>query len=221
MKKLFILLLALLVSFSLLAESEEVAGDVSGNDLDPILRGLHLQFSGGLVGYVGKAGGDNAGSPIGSTLRLNFGYDIPVQDKVNIGIALSLGMVQFNAKENDADLEQNHKDSPWKEDYSPLVVGLDLDVTWMIDPRWEFGAIINVDYYALAKTYKKGKNAADEVAGKSATNSGNIGIGGGLIFERYTFARHFSVGASVEFNYIVDFDGMNIIVTPFMKYTFF
>ena len=69
MKKLFVLLMALLVSFSLLAESEEATGDVSGNDLDPILRGLHLQFAGGLVGYVGKAGGDNAGSPIGSTLR--------------------------------------------------------------------------------------------------------------------------------------------------------
>jgi len=216
MKKLFLLLMALLVSFSLLAESEEAAGDVSGNDLDPILRGLHLQFSGGLVGYVGKAGGDNAGSPIGSTLRLNFGYDIPVQDVVNIGIALSVGMLQFNAKENDADLEQNHKDSPWVEDYSPLAVGLDVDVTWMIDPRWEFGAIINFDYYALAKTYKKGSNALE-----NKTNNGNIAVGGGLIFERYTFARHFSVGASVEFNYIVDFDGMNIIFTPFMKYTFF
>jgi hypothetical protein len=216
MKKLFLLLMALLVSFSLLAESEEAAGDVSGNDLNPILRGLHLQFSGGLVGYVGKAGGDNAGSPIGSTLRLNFGYDIPVQDVVNIGIALSVGMLQFNAKENDADLEQNHKDSPWVEDYSPLTVGLDVDVTWMIDPRWEFGAIINFDYYALAKTYKKGSDALE-----NKTNNGNIAVGGGLIFERYTFARHFSIGASIEFNYIVDFDGMNIIFTPFMKYTFF
>lgn len=216
MKKLFVLLMALLVSFSLLAESEEVTGDVSGNDLDPILRGLHLQFSGGLVGFVGKAGGDNAGSPIGSTLRLNFGYDIPVQDKVNIGIALSVGMLQFNAKENDADLDQEHKDSPWVEDYNPLTVGLDFDVTWMIDPRWEFGVLVNFDYYALAKTYKKGSDALE---GK--TNSGNIAVGGGLIFERYTFARHFSVGASVEFNYIVDFDGMNIIFTPFMKYTFF
>ncbi len=216
MKKLFVLLMALLVSFSLLAESEEATGDVSGNDLDPILRGLHLQFSGGLVGFVGKAGGDNAGSPIGSTLRLNFGYDIPVQDKVNIGIALSVGMLQFNAKENDADLDQEHKDSPWVEDYNPLTVGLDFDVTWMIDPRWEFGVLVNFDYYALAKTYKKGSDALE---GK--TNSGNIAVGGGLIFERYTFARHFSVGASVEFNYIVDFDGMNIIFTPFMKYTFF
>lgn len=216
MKKLFVLLIAVLVSFSLFAASEEAQGDVSGNDLNPVLRGLHLQFAGGILAYVGKAGGDNAGSPIGSTLKLNFGYDIPVQDKVNIGIALSVGMLQFNAKENDADLEQNHKDSPWKEDYSPLAVGLDFDVTWMIDPRWEFGALINFDYYALAKTYKKGKTAAD----KSATNSGNIAVGGGLIFERYTFARHFSVGASVEFNYIVDFDGMNIMVTPFMKYTF-
>jgi hypothetical protein len=215
MKKLFVLLMALLVSFSLMAESEET-GDVSGNDLDPILRGLHLQFSGGLVGYVGKAGGDNAGSPIGSTLRLNLGYDIPVQDKVNIGIALSIGMLQFNAKENDADLDQNHKDSPWVEDYSPLTVGLDLDVTWMIDPRWEFGVLVNFDYYALAKTYQKGGNALND-----KTNNGNIAVGGGLIFERYTFARHFSVGASVEFNYVVDFDGMNIIFTPFMKYTFF
>lgn len=215
MKKLFLLLMALLVSFSLFAESEET-GDVSGNDLDPILRGLHLQFSGGLVGYVGKAGGDNAGSPIGSTLRLNFGYDIPVKDVVNIGIALSVGMLQFNAKENDADLDQNHKDSPWVEDYSPLAVGLDFDVTWMIDPRWEFGVLVNFDYYALAKTYQKGGNALND-----KTNNGNIAVGGGLIFERYTFARHFSVGASVEFNYIVDFDGMNIIFTPFMKYTFF
>jgi len=213
MKKLFLLLIAILVSFSLLAESEEAMGDVSGNDLNPILRGLHLQFSGGIVGFVGKAGGDNAGSPIGSTLRLNFGYDIPVKDVVNIGVALSVGMLQFNAKENDANLEQNHKDSPWAEDYNPLAVGLDLDVTWMIDPRWEFGALINFDYYALSKTYKKGST--------TETNSGNIAVGGGLIFERYTFARHFSVGASVEFNYIVDFDGMNIIVTPFMKYTFF
>ena len=216
MRKLFLLLMAVLVSFSLFAASEEATGDVSGNDLNPILRGLHLQLSGGLVGYVGKAGGDNAGSPIGSTLRLNFGYDIPVKDVVNIGIALSVGMLQFNAKENDADLEQNHKDSPWVEDYSPLTVGLDVDVTWMIDPRWEFGVLINFDYYALAKTYKSGQNALD----KDATNNGNIAVGGGLIFERYTFARHFSVGASVEFNYVVDFDGMNIIFTPFMKYTF-
>ena len=216
MKKLFVLLMALLVSFSLLAESE-ATGDVSGNDLNPILRGLHLQLSGGLVGYVGNAGGDNAGSPVGSTLRLNFGYDIPVKNVVNIGIALSVGMLQFNAKENDADLDQNHKNSPWFEDYSPLTAGLDLDVTWMIDPRWEFGVLVNFDYYALAKTYKSGKHAGD----KDATNNGNIAVGGGLIFERYTFARHFSVGASVEFNYIVDFDGMNIIFTPFMKYTFF
>lgn len=215
MKKLFVLLMALLVSFSLLAESEET-GDVSGNDLDPILRGLHLQFSGGIVGYVGKAGGDNAGSPLGSTLRLNFGYDIAVKEVVNIGIALSVGMLQFNAKENDADLDQNHKDSPWVEDYSPLAVGLDFDVTWIIDPRWEFGVLVNFDYYALAKTYQKGGNALND-----KTNNGNIAVGGGLIFERYTFARHFSVGASVEFNYIVDFDGMNIIFTPFMKYTFF
>ena len=215
MKKLFVLLMALLVSFSLLAESEET-GDVSGNDLDPILRGLHLQFSGGIVGYVGKAGGDNAGSPLGSTLRLNFGYDIAVKEVVNIGIALSVGMLQFNAKENDADLDQNHKDSPWFEDYSPLAVGLDFDVTWIIGPRWEFGVLVNFDYYALAKTYQKGGNALND-----KTNNGNIAVGGGLIFERYTFARHFSVGASVEFNYIVDFDGMNIIFTPFMKYTFF
>ena len=217
MKKLFLLLIALLVSFSLFAaESEEATGDVSGNDLNPILRGLHLQFSGGIVGYIGKAGGKNAGSPLGSTLRLNFGYDIQIKEAAAIGIALSVGMLQFNANENDADLDQKYKDSPWVEDFNPLTLGLDVDVTWMIDPRWEFGVLINFDYYALAKTYKSGSNAID---GK--TNSGNIAVGGGLIFERYTFARHFSVGASVEFNYILDFDRMNIIVTPFMKYTFF
>ena len=212
MKKICLLLVALLLSFSLFA-GEEATGDVSGNDLNPILRGLHLQFSGGILAYIGKAGGDNAGSPIGSTLRFNFGYDIPIKDAVNIGIALSVGMLQFNANENDAALDGKYKDSPWKEDYNPLTVGLDFDVTWMIDPRWEFGAIINFDYYALAKTYKSGST--------TKTNNGNIAVGGGLIFERYTFARHFSVGASVEFNYVVDFDGMNIIVTPFMKYTFF
>ena len=70
MKKLFVLLIAVLVSFSLFAASEEAQGDVSGNDLNPVLRGLHLQFAGGILAYVGKAGGDNAGSPIGSTLKL-------------------------------------------------------------------------------------------------------------------------------------------------------
>ena len=55
MKKLFLLLIALLVSFSLFAaESEEATGDVSGNDLNPILRGLHLQFSGGVVGLSAR-----------------------------------------------------------------------------------------------------------------------------------------------------------------------
>ncbi len=217
MKKGLLLILVLLFGFTLFAaESGEEVGDVSGNDLNPVIRGLHLQVSGGILAYVGKAGGDNAGSPIGSALRLNLGYDIPVKNVVNIGIGLSVGMLQFNANENDADLDQNYKNSPWYEDYNPLTVGLDFDVTWMINPRWEFGVLVNFDYYALAKTYKSGSDAAE---GK--TNNGNIAVGGGLIFEYYTFARHFSIGASAEFNYVVDFDGMNIIVTPFMKYSFF
>ncbi|HRZ79785.1 MAG TPA: hypothetical protein P5044_07245, partial [bacterium] len=101
---------------------------------------------------------------------------------------------------------------PWFEDYNPLTVGLEIDIDWMITKRWELGLLINFDYYALAKTYKSGS--------QTKTNEGNIAVGGGLVFEYYTISRHFSLGMSAEFNYVVDFDGMNIIVTPFMKYTF-
>ncbi|HQB10446.1 MAG TPA: hypothetical protein PLW37_11310, partial [bacterium] len=75
--------------------------------------------------------------------------------------------------------------------------------------------LINFDYYALAETYKAG-----QAGNKSKINDGNIAVGGGLLFEYYTYSRHFSLGLSAEFNYVVDFDGMNIIVTPFMKYSF-
>lgn len=212
MKKLFVIAI-LLLSFSLFAESEGDSGDVSGNDLNPVIRGFNFQLSGGILAYVGNAGGDNAGSPLGSAFKFNIGYDIPIKNAVNIGVALSVGMLQFNTNPNDIGLDSNYKDSPWVEDYSPLTVGLDLDVAWMITQRWELGLLINFDYYALAETYKAGNNGKKK-------NSGNIALGGGLIFEYYTFSRHFSLGMSAEFNYVLDFDGMNIMVTPFMKYSF-
>lgn len=214
MKKLLVAAAIFLLSFALLAETEDV-GDVSGNDLNPVIRGFNFQVSGGVLGYIGKAGGDNAGSPVGTAFRFNIGYDIPVKSVLNIGIAASVGMLQFNANPNDRSLNGDYPDSPWIEDYSPLTVGLDLEFAWMISDRWELGLLINFDYYALADTYKAGKAGDD-----TKKNSGNIAVGGGLIFEYYTFSRHFSLGMSAEYNYVIDFDGMNIIVTPFMKYSF-
>lgn len=211
MKKLLVIAI-LFLSFALFAESEESSTDVSGNDLNPVIRGFNFQLSGGILAYVGDAGGDNAGSPIGSAFKFNIGYDIPIKDSVNIGIAASIGMIQFNTQPNDGALLGDYPKSPWVEDYSPLTAGLEVDITWMITERWELGALINFDYYALAETYKSGSY--------TKKNSGNLAFGGGLLFEYYTFARHFSLGLSAEFNYVLDFDGMNIIVTPFMKYTF-
>ncbi len=208
MKKLFVIAI-LLLSFSLFAEAEPESGDVSGNDLNPVLRGFNFQLSGGILAYVGDAGGDNAGSPIGSAVKFNIGYDIDIKSAVNIGIGLSVGMLQYNANPKDV---FDYPKSPWFEDYNPLTVGLEIDIDWMITKRWELGLLINFDYYALAKTYKSGS--------QTKTNEGNIAVGGGLVFEYYTISRHFSLGMSAEFNYVVDFDGMNIIVTPFMKYTF-
>jgi len=208
MKKLFVIAI-LLLSFSLFAEAEEEMGDVSGNDLNPVLRGFNLQLSGGILAYVGDAGGDNAGSPIGSAVKFNIGYDIEIKEAVNIGIALSVGMLQYNANEKGL---FDYQKSPWFEDYNPLTIGLEVNVDWMITKRWELGLLINFDYLALAKTYAAGSS--------TKTNNGNVAIGGGLAFEYYTISRHFSLGLSAEFNYVVDFDGMNIIVTPFMKYTF-
>jgi len=212
MKKLLVIAI-LFLSFALFAaEQDEGGSDVSGNDLNPILRGFNFQLSGGILAYVGDAGGDNAGSPIGSAFKFNIGYDIPIKNAVNIGIAASIGMLQYNVQPNDGTgVLADYPKSPWVDDYSPLTVGLEVDVTWMINQRWELGALINFDYYALAETYD---------SGSLNKNSGNVAIGGGLIFEYYTFARHFSLGMSAEFNYVLNFEGMNIIVTPFMKYTF-
>jgi hypothetical protein len=214
MKKLFVILAILLLSFALVSEESET-GDVSGNDLNPVIRGFHFQVAGGILAYVGKAGGDNAGSPVGTAFKFNLGYDIPVKNVLNIGIAASIGMLQFNANPNDKVLDANYPDSPWVEDYSPLTVGLEVEFAWMITQRWELGLFINFDYYALAETYQAGKQGSDK-----NINKGNIAVGGGLIFEYYTYSRHFSLGMSAEYNYVVDFDGMNIIVTPFMKYSF-
>lgn len=213
MKKLFLILI-LLFSFAIFAEEEEEAtGDISGSDLNPVVRGLNFKLAGGILAYVGKAGGSNAASPIGTAFKFNMGYDFNINDAMVIGAALSIGKLQYNVRPNDADgLDQNYKDSPWYEHYSPLSVGLDIDLTWLINPRWEFGAVIGFDYYAFGKTYKSGST--------TKTNDGNIAVGGGLIFEYYTYTRRFSIGTSARFNYIIDFDGMSIMVTPFMKYSF-
>lgn len=215
MKKLFLIII-LLSSFLVFAQDgEEESGDISGSDLNPVVRGFHFKLAGGILAYVGKAG-DNAANPIGNVFKFNIGYDFNINDALVLGAGLSVGRLQYNVYPNDYEggqgLENKHTDSPWTEHYSPLTVGLDIDVTWLITQRWEFGAVIGFDYYALGETLKAGS--------KTKTNPGNIAIGGGLIFEYYTYARRFSLGTSARFNYIVDFDGMSIMVTPFMKYSF-
>jgi len=212
MKRLF-LILVLLLTFSVFAEESEETGDISGNDLNPVVRGFNFKLAGGILAYVGKAGGNNAANPIGNVFKFNAGYDFNINNALVIGAGISVGRLQYNVRPNDsAGLELNYVDSPWYEHYSPLTIGLDIDITWLINPRWEFGAVLGFDYYAFGKTYKSGS--------KTKTNDGNIAVGGGLIFEYYTYTRRFSIGASARFNYIIDFDGMSIMVTPFMKYSF-
>ena len=90
------------------------------------------------------------------------------------------------------------------------MVGLDISPTYCINDRWEVGGNISVDYYLNAKA--NNKNGEEK--------PGFLGIGFGADAEYYTFARHFSIGLSAEFNYIVDFDGFSVTVLPYLKYTF-
>lgn len=201
MKKLLAVLL--IVACSALWAEEE-AGDASGNDLDPVLKGLHSTMSGGIFAVVGGKAADYA-DPIGSVVNLSFGYDLQIVDAFSLGLSAKFGILQLNTV-------TTQSASPWYKtgDYAPIVVGADISPTYCIDERWEIGANVSIDYNMMAK--------AKDSSGKE--QSGFLVVGGGVDAEYYTYARHFSFGMMAEFNYIVNFDGFGVTVMPYLKYSF-
>ncbi len=203
MKKIVILIFLMLFSLSLTAKGIE--GDASGNDLKPVLRGFNLSLGGGAVSFIGNAG-DNA-AKVGSVFGMGIGYNLKITEDLDLGFSTKIGIMQV-----DADLkEDGNPSSPWKEDYAPLIPGADIYINYLLTSRFELGLNVSVDYMMNATTYKKDSNE---------TTDALISIGGGLNLEYYTYLRHFSVGLSTEFFYILDFDGMNVQVTPFIRCTF-
>lgn len=203
MKKIILLAILMAAFSAFAAETAETPGDPSGNDLNPIIRGLNLGMEGGIAGYIGKAGEHS--DKIASVFNLKIGYDFKI-GKVKIGPDLKIGIMQLNADQKEG--------SPFVEDYAPLVPGLDIPVTYLVTDRWEVGGNISADFYMLANAKEKVTDPEDK------TKNMFIGIGFGFYTEYYTYARHFSIGLSTEFNYIVGFEGMSVTVLPFIKYTF-
>lgn len=202
MKKLLVILLLLGASVLWAAEAEEeTVGDASGNDLEPVLKGLSSTMSGGMFVIFGNAA--DYSDPIGSVVNLAFGYDIQIVDAFSLGIHGKFGILQLNT---DSSLSV----SPWVEDYAPVLAGLSISPTYCINKRWEIGLDVGADFLLMGK--------AKDVDGKETDMF--IMIGAGIDAEYYTFARHFSIGMTVKFDYILSFDGMGLTVMPYMKYSF-
>lgn len=207
MKKI-ILLLSILISFALFAEETQVPGDASGKDLEPVLRGAYVDLSGGVVTYLGNAGGDNA-SLFGSLIGMTIGYDLQLADSLSIGAGFNIELMQLDTK--NATLGTKYDSSPWVDDYAPIIPGVDIDIQYIITKRFQLGLTIGFDYFMNAEAYKNDSNEKEDAF---------MGIGGGLILEYYTYSRHFSIGLATNFRYILDFDGMSVTATPFLKCTF-
>lgn len=204
MKKIIGILLVL-VSFSLFAKGAAPVGDSSGNDLNPVVRGFNIGMAGGIAAWVGKAGEHS--STIASMFQLKIGYDFVIKDVVRIGPVINLGIMQLDTDSHNL---TNHIDSPWVGDYAPLIPGLDIYITWLATKRFEFGGNVGFDAYL--------NNKALDSSGKETEVL--LGINVGLMVEYHTYMRNFSFGLTSEFSYLINFDGMNISVLPFIKVAF-
>lgn len=212
MKKVAILLAMLLMSFTLFAAEDEVLGDASGNDLQPIVRGINLSVFGGVVTMLGNGGGDNS-QLFGSVYGLAVGYD-HVFNKVGLGFDLAASKMLVDTKPYDQGGDDN---SPWVEDFSPFIVGLDVNCTYLITERLQLGLNVGFDYYLDMEVLDKDAKGSD-LDPKTVENT--MAAGGGLVLEYYTYSRFFSIGVTADFNYFLGIDAMAATVTPFMKYTF-
>jgi hypothetical protein len=200
------IVLVLFMFFTLALTAKDIEGDASGNDLNPILRGFNLNLNGGVVSFIGKAG-DNA-AKTGSVFGMGIGYNLKIAENMDLGFSANIGIMQIDADVRELGI---FPDSPWKEDYAPLIPGADIYFNYLLTSRFEIGMNLSLDYMMKAKVYKKNSIQTTDTL---------LSIGGGLNLEYYTYARHFSVGLKTEFFYILDFDGINIQVTPFVKYSF-
>ncbi len=202
MKKLLGVLL-LLVSFSLFAKEAPV-GDASGNDLNPVVRGFNVAMAGGIATWFGKAGSNS--DVVASMFQLKIGYDFVIKDVVRISPVINLGMMQLDTEPKTMPTD----DSPWIGDYAPLIPGLDIYVTWLATQRFEFGGNVGFDAYLNDKVFDSDNKEVDYL----------MAINAGLIVEYHTYLRNFSVGLTTEFSYIIQFEGMNLSVLPFLKVAF-
>lgn len=212
MKKILILLVTLLTSFALFAAEKEVLGDASGNDLQPIERGVNLSVFGGVATLLGNGGGDNA-ELFGSVFGLTLGYD-HVFNKIGLGFDLSASKMLIDTKPFD---QGGDDKSPWVEDFSPFIAGLDVNFTYLITERLQLGINVGFDYYLDMEVLDKDSQASD-VSPETVENT--MAAGGGLNLEYYTYSRFFSVGIIADYNYFLGIDTAAVTVTPFVKYTF-
>lgn len=212
MRKLIILLVALLISFTVFAAENEVLGDASGNDLQPVVRGINLSVFGGTATLLGNGGGDNS-ELFGSVFGLALGYD-HVFNKMNLGFDVAASKMLVDVKPFD---KGGDKNSPWTEDFSPFILGFDINAAYLITDRLQLGLNIGFDYYLDMEALDKDSKASDA---KPETVENTMAAGGGLILEYYTYSRFFSVGLIADFNYFLGIDAMAATVTPFIKYTF-
>ncbi len=191
----------MLIAVSLLSAEEQTVGDASGNDLEPVLKGFNSAISGGPFFMIGEAA--EYSDTIGSVVKLGFGYDIQIVSVFSLGINVDFGVLQLNT-------DSSKSVSPWLEDYAPILVGVSLSPTYCINDRWEIGLNLGADFMLAARA-------------KDSSNKENdlfIAIGMGLDSEYYTYARHFSLGLSTKFDYIVNFNGFGVTVMPYLKYSF-
>ncbi len=191
----------ILFAVSLLSAEEQTVGDASGNDLVPVLKGFNSAISGGPFFMIGDAA--KYSDTVGSIVKLGFGYDIQIVSVFSLGINADFGLLQLNT-------DSSKSVSPWLEDYAPVLVGISLSPTYCINNRWEIGLNLGADFMLAAKAKDSGNKENDLF----------IMIGMGADAEYYTYARHFSMGLSAKFDYIVNFDGFGVTIMPYLKYSF-
>lgn len=211
MKKFFVIAFIFLCLPLFAAEDSEIdEGDVTGRDLDPVVRGFFIGMEVGTVSYIGDAG--DYSETFGSVSDIKIGYDMRLADTFSLGFGASVGILQIGATKT----QTYEADSPWTEDYSPIKLGGNIMLDYLITERFEIGMNISIDYLMASEACESGSSCS----GNDDPSDGFLTFGGGFTTEYYTYARHFSIGLGVEYFYVLNFEGMNIQPKAFLKYSF-
>ncbi len=205
-----ILLIALFSFIALSAQESDIPDDASGNDLNQVIRGFNTKIGAGANYTLGNAG-KNVEGTVGSEYRFSMGYDFKMSESTAFGIGVSFGTMMIDTNNREQEI-----DSVWKEDFAPLMPGAYLSFSYLATERFQINLLAGADYIMKSEVYKKG----DEDGIDGETVDSLIAAKGGLGFEYYAYARHFSFGLDATCSYVLDFDGMFVSVLPFVKYTF-